>query len=834
MQQHENGAGPIIDASFYSSYVPASSVGNHQGLQATATNTGFYSYDQDNLPVVPNESGHGIPFNGPNGQFDLSSWNEMTKPDKGIHQMPPYGTHVPPEQSPFTEVPGIESFTFDEVYSNGLGIKDNSHADTDAEPLWQLPSAIGGSFATVDSFQQINGFLEEAINYPLLKTQSSNLSDILKDSFKKSDSFTRWMTKELADVDDSQIKPSSEYWNSEDADNIIGASSHDQLDQFTLGPMLAQDQLFSIIDFSPSWAYAGAKTRILVTGKFLKPDEVIRFKWSCMFGEIEVPAEILADGTLGCYSPSQKTGRVPFYVTCSNRLACSEVREFEYRPSNSQYMDAPSLHGARNKTYLQMRLDKLLSLGPDEFHATLSNNTKELIDLNRKINLLMKNNDSWSELLKLAGDNELVIEDKQDQFLENCIRDKLHIWLLHKAGDGGKGPGVLDKEGQGVLHLAAALGYDWAIRPTITAGVNINFRDARGWTALHWAAFCGRERTVVALIALGAAPGALTDPSPDFPSGSTPADLASSNGHKGISGYLAESSLTCHLQTLNLKEAMGSNASEISGLPGIGDVSERSVSPLAREGLQTGSMGDSLGAVRNAAQAAARIYQVFRVQSFQRKQAVQYEDDSGVISDERALSLLSYKTSKPGQFDPKHAAATRIQNKFRGWKGRKEFLLLRRRVVQIQAHVRGHQVRKHYRKIIWSVGIVEKVILRWRRRGAGLRGFRSTEGAPDSTSSSAVDVIPNKPGEDDYSFLQEGRKQTEERLQRALARVKSMVQYPDARDQYQRILTVVTKMQESQPMQENMLEESTEMDEGFLMSEFQELWDDDTPMPGYF
>jgi hypothetical protein len=96
-------------------------------------------------------------------------------------------------------------------------------------------------------------------------------------------------------------------------------------------------------------------------------------------------------------------------------------------------------------------------------------------------------------------------------------------------------------------------------------------------------------------------------------------------------------------------------------------------------------MGDSLGAVRNAAQAAARIYQVFRVQSFQRKQAVQYEDENGVISDERAMSLLSYKPSKAGQLDPMHvAAATRIQNKFRGWKGRKEFLLIRQRIVKIQ------------------------------------------------------------------------------------------------------------------------------------------------------
>lgn len=50
--------------------------------------------------------------------------------------------------------------------------------------------------------------------------------------------------------------------------------------------------------------------------------------------------------------------------------------------------------------------------------------------------------------------------------------------------------------------------------------------------------------------------------------------------------------------------------------------------------------------------------------------------------------------------------------------------------------------------------------------------------------------------EDDYDFLKEGRKQTEKRLQKALARVKSMVQYPEARDQYRRLLNVVSEMEE--------------------------------------
>ncbi|XP_040384011.1 calmodulin-binding transcription activator 3-like isoform X1 [Oryza brachyantha] len=819
MQHQQNGIGPVIDASMFSSHVPASSIGNYQGQHAMGDTASFFSSTQHDSPLV---------FRDPNLEHATNgnelSWNGVMKPDEGAVQMSHLQNTVQPEQ--FTQGPGVEYLTFDEVYSDGLSLKDIGAAGADVEPFWQFSGATGDISATQNSIQQNDGSLEAAIGYPFLKTQSSNLSDILKDSFKKSDSFTRWMSKELLEVEDSQIQSSSgAYWNTEEADSIIEASSREPLDQFTVAPMVLQDQLFTIVDFLPSWTYAGSKTKVLVTGRFLHANQVTeRHKWSCMFGEVEIPADISADGSLRCYSPPHKPGRVPFYVTCSNRLACSEVREFEFRPSDSQYMDAPSPLGATNKVYFQIRLDNLLSLEPHDYQATITNPSKEMIDLSKKISSLLANNDEWSKLLKLADDNELLTDDQQDQYAEKLIKEKLHVWLLHKVGDGGKGPSVLDDEGLGVLHLAAALGYGWAIRPTVTAGVNINFRDFHGWTALHWAAFCGRERTVVALIALGAAPGALTDPHPNYPAESTPADLASANGHKGISGFLAESSLTSHLQALNLKEA---NMSEISGLPGIVDITERSASQPA--------IGDSLGAVRNAAQAAALIYQVFRVQSFQRKQAIQYEGDKGGISDEHALSLVSMKASKPGQLDPLNAAASRIQNKYRGWKGRKEFLLIRQRIVKIQAHVRGHQVRKHYRKIVWSVGIVEKVILRWRRRRAGLRGFRPTEGAIESSSGgTSSSLVADKPAGDDYDFLQEGRKQTEERLQKALARVKSMVQYPEARDQYQRILNVVSKMQESQIVQEKILDDSAEMDEGNFMSEFKELWDDDTPLPDYF
>lgn len=56
---------------------------------------------------------------------------------------------------------------------------------------------------------------------------------------------------------------------------------------------------------------------------------------------------------------------------------------------------------------------------------------------------------------------------------------------------------------------------------------------------------------VVALVSLEAASGALTDPTTKYPSGRTPADLASGSGHKGIAGYLAETSLTTHLLSLH-------------------------------------------------------------------------------------------------------------------------------------------------------------------------------------------------------------------------------------------------------------------------------------------
>ncbi|GLT43950.1 hypothetical protein SLA2020_178710 [Shorea laevis] len=650
---------------------------------------------------------------------------------------------------------------------------------------------------------------------------------LTEENLKKLDSFNHWMSKELedvADVDESCTQSSSgAYWETVENENRIDVSSSPskgQVDNFMLDPSVSQDQLFSIIDFSPNWAYVGSESKVLVTGRFLKSPHVIEnCTWSCMFGEVEVPAEVIADGVLRCHTPIQEACRVPFYITCSNRLACSEVREFEYRTLNIEDINTAENYNSSDNENLHLRFGKLLCLN-SKFTSYDSSTSGDISQLSSKINTLLKDDISeWEHMLKLSSGKELSSEDLKEQLLQKLLKEKLRVWLLQKVAEGDKGPSVLDEGGQGVLHFAAALGYDWVFEPTIVAGVSVNFRDVNGWTALHWAASCGREHTVASLISLGAAPGALIDPSPKYPLGRTPADLASENGHKGIAGYLAEYSLSVHLSSLNLDNQDGNTA---EGPRAVQENSERSATPCSLSSASDGqSLKDSLAAVCNAAQAAARIQQVFRLQSFQKRQLKEYGDDKFGMSDDRALSLLVVKSYNPAQKDePVHVAAMRIQNKFRSWKGRKDFLIIREQIVKIQAHVRGHQVRKNYRKIIWCVGIVEKVILRWRRKGSGLRGFK-----PEALTK-APNMVDNASKEDDYDFLKEGRKQTEERMERALARVKSMVQYPDGRDQYRRLLNVVTEKKVVYDTVLNSSDETTDLDEDLI-----DLLDDDTLMP---
>jgi len=320
--------------------------------------------------------------------------------------------------------------------------------------------------------------------------------------------------------------------------------------------------------------------------------------------------------------------------------------------------------------------------------------------------------------------------------------------------------------------MIAGLGFEWALSPILNSGVNINFRDINGWTALHWAARFGREKMVAALIASGASAGAVTDPSSQDPRGKTPASIAATSGHKGLAGYLSEVAVTSHLSSLTLEESeLSKGSAEVEAEITVNSIS---IGSLTAIGDQV-SLQHTLAAVRNTAQAAARIQSAFRAHSFRKRQQREAASTSmggyGINSD--AISAMSkFAFRKPRDYN---SAALSIQKKYRGWKGRKDFLAFRQKIVQIQAHVRGYQVRKHYQVICWAVGILDKVVLRWRRKGVGLRGFRNE-----------TEIINETEDEDILKVFR--KEKVDVAIDEAVSRVMSMVQSPEARQQYHRVL----------------------------------------------
>ncbi|KAF9619314.1 hypothetical protein IFM89_006501 [Coptis chinensis] len=277
---------------------------------------------------------------------------------------------------------------------------------------------------------------------------------------------------------------------------------------------------------------------------------------------------------------------------------------------------------------------------------------------------------------------------------------------------------------------------------------------------------------VASLIASGASALAVTDPTPQDPTGKTAGFVAASSGHKGLAGYLSEVALTSHLSSLTLEESEISKGSAVVQ-------AERTV-----ESISSGSLGciedqlslkDSLAAVRNAALAAARIQSAFRAHSFRRRQQNEsdtacYDENDITQDDIYRLSSASKLTFRNLRDHKLNKAALSIQKKYRGWKGRKDFLAMRQK-----AHVRGYQVRKKYKVIIWAVGVLDKVVLRWRRRGVGLRGYR-----PES------ECIEENEDEDITRIFR--KQKVDMAIDEAVSRVLSMVESPDARQQYRRIL----------------------------------------------
>lgn len=96
-------------------------------------------------------------------------------------------------------------------------------------------------------------------------------------------------------------------------------------------------------------------------------------------------------------------------------------------------------------------------------------------------------------------------------------------------------------------------------------------------------------------------------------------------------------------------------------------------------------------------------------------------------------------------------------------------------------------MRREYRKICWSVGVLEKAILRWRRKRRGLCGLKIDLNEPADDQRSDSDT--------EEDFYRASRKQAEERVEKAVVRVQAMFRSKQAQQEYRRMKLAHTQAQ---------------------------------------
>lgn len=207
-----------------------------------------------------------------------------------------------------------------------------------------------------------------------------------------------------------------------------------------------------------------------------------------MFGDIEVPIQIIQEGVICCQAPPRPPGKVTLCITSGNRESCSEIREFEYHDAPSSWAHCSSSHSETTRSPEEM----LLLVW---FVQTLLSDPLVQGDINESVRDIMGKSgageDSWGHVIEGLLDGSWTISGTTDWLLEELLKDKLLQWLSFRSRCGQQGC-FLSKKEQGVIHMVAGLGFEWALKPILNSGVIVDLRDINGWTALHWAARYGR------------------------------------------------------------------------------------------------------------------------------------------------------------------------------------------------------------------------------------------------------------------------------------------------------------------------------------------------------
>ncbi|KAG6726316.1 hypothetical protein I3842_02G075400 [Carya illinoinensis] len=531
------------------------------------------------------------------------------------------------------------------------------------------------------------------------------------------------------------------------------------------------EKIFTITDVSPAWAFSTERTKILVTGFF---HEGCQHLWKsslfCVCGDACVPAEAVQGGVYRCLVLPHSPGLVNLFMSFDGHKPISQVMNFEYRTS---LLSDPVVSSEENYKWeefqVQLRLASLL-FSTSKSLKIMSNKVspKSLKEAKKFADRSSMILNGWANFSKSIEDNKPLFPQAKDGLFELTLKNKVREWLLERVVEGSKTT-EYDAQGLGVIHLCAILEYTWAVYLFACSGLSLDFRDKHGWTALHWAAYYGREKMVAVLLSAGAKPNLVTDPTPGIPGGCTSADLASLNGYDGLAAYLSEKALVEQFNEMSI-------AGHASGSLDTSSTDNLNTENLSEDQLY---LKDTLAAYMTTAEAAARIQAAFRERSLKlRTQKIQLsipeaEARSIVAAMKIQHAFRKYESRK------RIAAAARIQHRFRTWKIRKEFLNLRRQAIKIQAVFRGYQMRKQYRKILWSVGVLEKAVLRWRLKRKGLRGL--------NVDPIEADLSQKQEGDAEEDFYRTSRKQAEDRVERSVIRVQSMFRSKKAQEQYRRM-----------------------------------------------
>lgn len=236
--------------------------------------------------------------------------------------------------------------------------------------------------------------------------------------------------------------------------------------------------------------------QVIIVGDFL--GDPSHCSWAMLFDDVKVPVEIIQQGAIRCHTPCLNPGKVTMCLIDGNGKPCSEAREFEFHEKPTKGM----IDGT----------EKLLNEAQViKAHQTPTKSNDELLLLLNYVQILFDGHgcdlfSKFSSQLPNPGCGFLVNqmdtmkktyeqldpEKTVNGVMEVLLNDKFRQWLLSKCEQNSDGDHLLPKQYHNVIHTIAALGYDLALKPLLSSGVPINYRDANGWTALHWAARFGR------------------------------------------------------------------------------------------------------------------------------------------------------------------------------------------------------------------------------------------------------------------------------------------------------------------------------------------------------